>query len=347
MLLKLIKLIIIVSIILLYFLSIWLSFGLYFSKKTPPEKIIFEVEKGKGIKAIAQSLEKKGIIKDIGTFLVEYELFVSPQSLKAGEYLFSPPFKVKEILTTLIQGKIYLHPLTVPEGLTAKEIEELLQSQGFGQEQDYHRAFSDTGPLFSWDRKAANLEGYLFPDTYYFPKSATAQQISLAMASQFKTVFNEKWQKRAHEIGLTIREVVILASLIEKETSLPEERRLVSAVFHNRLKMGMKLDCDPTIVYVLKLENRFEGRLHSKNMNLDSPYNTYLYLGLPPGPICNPGRESLLAALYPARVNYLYFVSRNDGSHEFSRTFQEQKIAVRKYQKNQRGRSPKEASQIP
>ena len=167
------------------------------------------------------------------------------------------------------------------------------------------------------------------------------------MVSQFKTVFNKGWQKQAHKIGLTIREVVILASLIEKETSLPEERRLVSAVFHNRLKMGMKLDCDPTIVYVLKLESRFEGRLHSKDMKLDSPYNTYLYRGLPPGPVCNPGRESLLAALFPADVNYLYFVSRNDGSHEFSRTFQEHQIALRKYQKSQRRLSPKEAAQIP
>jgi UPF0755 protein len=347
MALKLIKLIIAVSIILLYFLSFWLGFGLYFSKKTAPEKIIFEVEKGKGIKTIAQALEKKEIINDQWTFLIEYELFVSPQSLKAGEYLFSPPFKVKEILTTLIQGKIYLHPLAVPEGLTAREIAELLQSRGFGQEDDYQRAFLDTGPISSWDRKAANLEGYLFPETYYFPKSATARQITLAMVSQFKTVFNKGWQKQAHKIGLTIREVVILASLIEKETSLPEERRLVSAVFHNRLKMGMKLDCDPTIVYVLKLESRFEGRLHSKDMKLDSPYNTYLYRGLPPGPVCNPGRESLLAALFPADANYLYFVSRNDGSHEFSRTFQEHQIALRKYQKSQRGLSPKEAAQIP
>jgi UPF0755 protein len=345
--LKLIKSFLAVSIILLYFLSLWLGFGLYFSKKSAPEKIIFEVEKGKGVKAIAQSLEKRGIIKDKWTFLIEFKLFVSPQSLKAGEYLFSPPFKVKEILTTLIQGKIYLHPLAVPEGLTAKEIAELLQSQGFGQKEDYQHTFSDTGPIYSWDRKAANLEGYLFPETYYFPKSATARQIALDMVSQFKTVFSEIWQKRAHELGLTIREVVILASLIEKETPLPEERRLVSAVFHNRLKMGMKLDCDPTIVYVLKLENRFEGRLHSKDMKLDSLYNTYLYRGLPPGPICNPSRESLLAALYPSPVNYLYFVSRNDGSHEFSRTFQEHQIAVRKYQKSQRGRSPKEASLIP
>jgi UPF0755 protein len=153
------------------------------------------------------------------------------------------------------------------------------------------------------------------------------------MISQFRKVFSETWLQRADAIGMTVREIVILASLIEKETSLPEERSLISGVFHNRLRIGMKLDCDPTIIYILKEEGRYDGRLRTKDLRLDTPYNTYLYGGLPPGPIANPGRDSLEAALYPAEVDYLYFVSKNDGSHHFSQSFREHQNAVNKYQK--------------
>jgi UPF0755 protein len=156
------------------------------------------------------------------------------------------------------------------------------------------------------------------------------------MVSQFKEVFGEEWKRRAQEMELSIREVVILASLVEKETSVAEEKKLVSAVFHNRLQRGMKLDCDPTIIYVLKQEGRFTGRLRYKDLKLDTPYNTYLYRGLPPSPICNPGRASLQAALYPPDEDFLYFVSKNDGSHHFSRTFKEHQRAVLIYQKRRR-----------
>jgi len=154
------------------------------------------------------------------------------------------------------------------------------------------------------------------------------------MVSQFRRAFNPHLQEKAAAMGVTVRDAVILASLIEKETSVAEEKNLVSAVFHNRLELGMKLDCDPTIIYALKQEGRFKGRLRSKDLRLDSPYNTYLYPGLPPGPIANPGKESLRAALDPALADYLYFVSKNDGSHHFSRTFREHQNAVNKYQKN-------------
>ena len=154
-----------------------------------------------------------------------------------------------------------------------------------------------------------------------------------AMVDQFISVFDLEWRQRAKNLGFSIREIVILASLIEEETSHPEERTLVSATFHNRLRIGMKLDCDPTIIYALKQDNAYTGRLRYRDLKLDSPYNTYIYPGLPPGPICNPGRESLKAALYPADEDYLYFVSKNDGSHQFSRTFREHQNAVNIYQK--------------
>ncbi|MCJ7579464.1 MAG: endolytic transglycosylase MltG, partial [Candidatus Aminicenantes bacterium] len=180
------------------------------------------------------------------------------------------------------------------------------------------------------------LEGYLFPETYFFPKGVTSERIVSSMTDQFKDTFTEEWRRKAEELGFTIREIIILASLIEKETSLPEERPIISAVFHNRLKKQMKLDCDPTIIYALKLDGLFKDRLRTKDMKLDSPYNTYLYGGLPPGPIANPGKESIEAALYPSTNDYLFFVAKNDGSHFFSRSFLEHQNAVNKFQRNKR-----------
>ncbi|MDW3229705.1 MAG: endolytic transglycosylase MltG, partial [Acidobacteriota bacterium] len=182
------------------------------------------------------------------------------------------------------------------------------------------------------DSQADNLEGYLFPETYHFSRGIEAEEMVRAMVTQFRKVFGKEQQERAQKLNLTVREVLTMASLIEKETSMIEEKPLVSAVFHNRLRLGMKLDCDPTIIYALKLENRFDGNIRLKDKNLKSPYNTYLYPGLPPGPICNPGYEALEAALYPASVDYLYFVSRNDGSHVFNRSYSEHLKAVSKYQ---------------
>ena len=151
------------------------------------------------------------------------------------------------------------------------------------------------------------------------------------MVDQFQAIFGERLEARAESLRMSVRQVVILASLIEKETSVPEEMKLVSAVFHNRLRIGMKLDCDPTIIYALKLKGAYDGQLTRKDLTLDSPYNTYRHAGLPPGPICNPGREALEAALYPAAEPYLYFVARNDGGHQFSRTFSEHAAAVQRY----------------
>ena len=333
MAIKIVKTVIILAAVALLFLSVWFSMEFYLTPKVSPEKILFEAEKGKGAEGIAHELKEAGIIKKEWPFLLGYKFFFASKTLKAGEYLFSLPVSTKKVLQTMTEGKIYLHPLTIPEGLTIKEIASLLESLHFAEEQDFLEASNQKESISFLDKEASSLEGYLLPETYHFPKGTPAKTIVAAMISQFQNVFNEEWQKRASEMEMTIREVVTLASLIEKETSIPEERKLISAVFHNRLKRRMKLDCDPTIIYVLKQEGRFKDRLRTKDLKLDSPYNTYLYPGLPPSPICNPGRETLEAALFPADVKYLYFVSKNDGSHHFSRTFREHQRAVLKYQK--------------
>jgi len=333
MLLKTIKIVLLVAIMIPLLLSAWFSFEFYFAPKTSPKEIFFVVDKGQGVHDIAQNLKEKGIIKNRQSFLLGYNIYYSSKSLKAGEYMFNLPLSPKDILKMLTDGKVYLHSLTIPEGLTRREIARHLESLDFTDEEEFLAASSKTEIISSLDKEAVNLEGYLFPETYHFPKGISAEKIISTLVSQFKEVFSEGWQKRASEIEMTPREVVILASLIEKETYLSEEKKLVSAVFHNRLRIRMKLDCDPTIIYVLKEKGSFKGRLLKKDLKLESPYNTYRNRGLPPGPICSPGRESLEAALYPAQEKYLYFVSKKDGSHHFSSSFRDHQNAVRKYRK--------------
>jgi len=330
---KIIRKALLLFIIFLLFFSSWFYFEVNSLPKDTAKKIYFYVEKGKSARSIARDLTEEKIIKKKWPFILAYKLFFHNETLKAGEYVFNLPVSVKDVLSTLADGKMALHPITVPEGLTIRETAGLLESLLLLNAEDFIKASACTESIFSFDKKARNLEGYLYPETYYFPRNITAKETVSAMVDQFNRVFSEEWKTRANEIGMTVREIVILASLIEKETSLSEEKSSISAVFHNRLKKGMKLDCDPTIIYALKQENRFKGNLRKKDLKLDNPYNTYLYSGLPPGPIANPGKDSLRAALYPCDNNYLYFVSKNDGSHHFSRSFKEHQRAVNKYQK--------------
>jgi UPF0755 protein len=336
MLLRVIKTGFALVVIILFICFVWLGVALYRPQNLPAEKVFFEVEKGMNINSLAQALKDKGLTRARLPVVIGYRLFFYPQKIKAGEYAFSSPLRPKDILSLMVKGKVYLHTVTIPEGLTAQEMMPLVLPLLSDGEAGFQAAFNNAVPISSLDREARNLEGYLFPETYSFPKGISSKEVTEAMVAQFLSVFSEMLRSPGTAPGLTAREVVVLASLIEKETAVAEEKKLVSAVFHNRLRLGMKLDCDPTIIYVLKKEGRYEGRLRKKDMALDSPYNTYLFAGLPPGPICNPGKEALEAALCPAEENYLYFVSKNDGSHHFSRTFIEHQSAVRMYQKNHR-----------
>lgn len=333
MLIKVARIILISAIFFLVFFLSWFSLEFYRPFKSSFERVVFEVEKGQSAKEIAQNLKKQGIIRKTWPILLGYRIFYSSRSLKAGEYSIQLPLSPRDVLHILAEGKVILHTVTVPEGLIIQETAELMESQGFAKKENFIEAATDTSLISSWDEEAVTLEGYLFPETYSFPKDTAASEIVSTMVYQFMHVFTDEWRNRTHEIGMSVRDIVILASLIEKETSLPEEKKLVSAVFHNRLKVGMKLDCDPTIIYVLKREGKFKDRLRTKDLKLDSPYNTYFNPGLPPGPIANPGRDSIEAALFPANEKYLYFVSKNDGSHHFSQTFREHQRAVNTYQR--------------
>lgn len=334
---KIIK--IISAVIITFFIILSVMFIILFNSKNdlPGTEIKLMVEKGQSVQAIGKKLRKENLIRHPLVFNLGYRLFFQGKTLKAGEYRLNKPCSVKKLLILLTEGKVYLHPVTVPEGLTRIETAHLIADRlGFFSGEDFLNASNDPSLIKDWDPQAQNLEGYLFPETYHFPQGTEAKDVVKAMVTLFKEIYYPPWRKRAEEMGLSIRELVILASLIEKETSLDSEKKLVSGVFHNRLRKGMKLDCDPTIIYALKLEGNYNGRLGWKDLKLDSPYNTYLYPGLPPGPIANPGRDSLEAALYPADVPYLYFVSRNDGSHVFSETLREHNNNVIKYQINKK-----------
>lgn len=327
------SLLILLGLALAVMTSVWLGNGLYVSYKgyPEPEKLIL-VQRGSQVSQIAQLLQSQGIIRSAGLFAAYVRLRHS-RSLKAGEYRFDQPLNLAEVASKLARGDIYYHRVTIPEGLTFEEIIGQLTRQGFGERRRFVEIARHPGLMRDLDPEALDLEGYLFPDTYFLTRGSGEAEIIQMMVATFRRAWTQERHRRAESLGLTARQVVTLASLVEKETSLAQERRLVSAVFHNRLRQKIPLACDPTIIYAVTRVKPFDGIIHQSDLTIDSPYNTYLYPGLPPGPIANPGLHSIDAALYPAEVDYLYFVSRNDGTHEFSNRYPDHSRAVRRYQR--------------
>ncbi|TFH42217.1 MAG: endolytic transglycosylase MltG [Chrysiogenales bacterium] len=232
-----------------------------------------------------------------------------------------------KILRKLSRGDVVTQRVTIPEGFNLFQIRDRLEARGVTAAGAFMHHASDPGFLTGLGIDALTAEGYLFPDTYRFPEGSDARDVIAAMHRRMKSVMKEM---PASVAGLDLHGILTLASLIEKEARIPSERRRIASVFHNRLKLRMKLDCDPTVRYAVK---RFTGPIRVSDLNSDSPYNTYRRAGLPPTPICSPGRESIVAALYPEQSSYLFFVAKNDGSHHFSRTLSEHNRAVLLYQR--------------
>jgi len=291
-----------------------------------------DVPSGLGPQAIGRLLVRAGVVQDVTTWRLAVWRSGEATTLKAGEYRFAGPMTPAAVVDRIARGDVYLRSITFPEGLTIRQMAKIYEEAGFGPAPAFAAAARDAGAAAALDPHATTLEGYLFPDTYALPRRASAIDLVRRMVSRFESVMTDEWRQAGAARGLTVREVVTLASLVEKETARPDERPLVAAVYYNRLEKGIGLQCDPTVIYALELRGRFNGNLTRADLSVDSPYNTYRYRGLPPGPIASPGRASLQAAVQPAAVDYLYFVSRNDGSHAFSSSLAEHNRNVSKYQ---------------
>lgn len=291
-----------------------------------------EVPGGLGTKAIGKLLVDAGVVCDLTTWRLAVWRSGQATALQAGEYRFTDAASPAGVVAKLARGDVYLRSITFPEGLTIRQMAVLYAQAGFGRPQDFVVAAGDASLASAFDPAARNLEGYLFPATYALPRRTSAAELVRRMVERFEAVMTPGLRQAAAAVGLSVREAVTLASLVEKETAAPEERPLVAAVYHNRLRQRIGLQCDPTVIYALELRGRFNGNLTRADLAIDSPYNTYRFRGLPPGPIAAPGRLSLEAAVRPAPVDYVYFVSRNDGSHAFASSLAEHNRNVQKYQ---------------
>ena len=326
-----------VAILLILFIffigvaGIYLNIVTYAKKPpnaTPVERTIV-VQPGLKFKALSTLLYQKGMILHPLKFRLFARIKGYDKRIKAGEYMLSSAMTPKKILETMVEGKVLLHRLTIPEGFNLSQIARAVETAGFASEADFLKAATD--PDFVHDKgiDAQTFEGYLFPDTYYFPKGVTPEDIISTMVKRFRSAFKPKWEEQAKNLGLTIHQVITLASIIEKETSDSAERPVISSVFHNRLKRNMRLESDPTVIYGIE---DYNGNITRKDLESPTPYNTYTVKGLPPGPISNTGAKAIEAALYPADTEFLFFVSRNDRTHHFSTNFKDHNQAVRKYQ---------------
>ncbi len=290
---------------------------------------VLDIAEGTSFSAVARRLREHRMIKSDWAFVWMGRLRGLDRNIIPGEYEFHGGMTSAAILTKLATGAVRRYAVTIPEGFSARQIAGVLHDKQLADRAEFIRLTRDPAFLRTLALSVNDLEGYLFPDTYFFARHMEPETMMKAMVSRFKQIVTEAYRARAEALGLSLHQVVTLASVIEKETARPDERVLISGVFHNRLRRKIPLQSDPTVIYAL---HDFDGDLRKHDLLIESPYNTYRILGLPPGPIANPGKAAIHAALYPASTDYLYFVSRNDGSHEFSATLAEHKHAVRKYQ---------------
>jgi UPF0755 protein len=299
------------------------------------EQKVFEIRPGANLKAIAHGLARAGFIRNPFKFQLLARLHKLDRRLKAGEYLLSARQSPLQILEDLVDGRVMLHKLTIPEGYTLAQIVALASRSGLAGAKGFEKELTDPRYARQLGIKDKSLEGYLFPDTYLFPRQAGAAEMVGAMVDRFRSVFNDPWKKRAADLGFSVHQIVTLASIVEKETGQAGERPLISAVFHNRLKKKMRLESDPTVIYGIQ---DFDGNLTRRHLRSPTAYNTYTIFGLPPGPIASPGKAALEAALFPARSPHLFFVAKKDGHHQFSTNYKDHLRAVRKHQLSPKSR---------
>ncbi|UCD83303.1 MAG: endolytic transglycosylase MltG [Deltaproteobacteria bacterium] len=322
--------------VLLSALSVLIAHLLPFLLIPPDRKAVaqvIEIPRGMPFNQVANVLFEKEIIKDKPRFHLLAKLLGATTRIQAGEYEFSASMLPSQVLNKLVQGLTKTYTAVIPEGYNIQQIAPLLASLGLINQDTFLAKTRDPALLSDLGIEGESLEGYLFPATYILTRGPSEEEIIRKMVDKFHQVYTPELEQRAKELELSRKNVITMASIIEKETSVIEEMPLISAVFYNRLKKRMRLESDPTVIYGLK---NFDGNLRKRDLRAWSPYNTYRNFGLPPGPIANPGKDAIMAALYPAKVPYLYFVSRNNGTHLFSSSYKEHNRAVWEYQKRRR-----------
>jgi len=308
-----------------------MAWALY-SPVTPGGETFVLLHPGYSTRRIANELQSAGVIRSATAFTIWHRIR-HQRSLKAGEYLFEKTATALEIHERLVRGDVYVHTVVIPEGFNMFEIAQAIQDAGLGSAQDFlHVANANTNLIADLAPNAVNLEGFLFPSTYEFTRTQTMEEMAGVMVKRFRQV--------AHEIGLdtNIEQTVTLASIIEKETAVPEERPLVASVYYNRMADRLPLQADPSVIYAELLQGSYGGALHHADMQVKSAYNTYAHAGLPPGPIGNPGKTSLEAALHPATTDYFYFVSDGNSHHRFAHSLEEHNRNVAAYRRAVRER---------
>jgi UPF0755 protein len=314
----------------------WAHQRLFVPFRTDPSPVTtVSIPAGEPATQILRHLQRAGVLADarLARLYLVYRLGNPP--LKAGEYEFREPLPAPAVLQRLIRGDVVTHPVTLVEGLTIEDTASALATAGFGAPAQFLPLMQSPELVSDLDPRADSLEGYLFPDTYRFARNTPPRDIVRTLVETFKRHYRDEIQPLLTEKGgsRSVHAVVTLASIVEKEAALDSERPIIAAVYRNRLKRDIALYADPTVIYALRLAGTWDGNLTRTDLQIDSPYNTYRYPGLPPGPICSPGLASLRAAAAPAAVPYLYFVSRNDGSHVFASTLREHNRNVARWQK--------------
>ncbi len=317
-----------IALIILAF-AVWFSWAALLPVNPGETKYVL-LYPGWSTRHIARTLQQEGIIRSVTAFLMVH--YAKGQgTLKAGEYKFEVPANALQVRDRVLRGDVFARTVVVPEGYNIYDIAAVVEQAGLGTAADFVTvAKSDLQPLRDIDPQAQSLEGYLFPETYHFTRIDTAHEIAAAMVHRFR--------QTAQKIGLLgrpdIHRIVTMASIVEKETAVSGERPLVASVYYNRLGSNMALGADPTVIYAALLAGRYRGTIYESDLQFDSPYNTYKYPGLPPGPIANPGAAALEAAMHPAQSEFLYFVSDNNGHHRFSRNLAEHARNVAAYRKS-------------
>lgn len=312
----------------LFCIALWLQ-NFITTPVAPTGPQVVEIKSGSSFSHVASQLHQSGIIKDARLFSLLARWRKATKQIRAGEYLFESSARPDDILARLTTGDIRKFQVTIPEGFNLKEIAARLEKTGIGSAEEFLSLCRDAGFLSELNIEAVSLEGYLYPETYAYTSSTTPSQMLTSMVVQLRTQLTAELLQSAAALNLNRHQLLTLASIIQKEAGNVMEMPLISAVFHNRLKQGIALQADPTVIYGIA---DFDGNLTRKHLETPTPYNTYRSRGLPPGPIASPGRFALLAAAHPAASKDLYFVARGDGTHEFSATLQDHNRAVRRYQ---------------